>query len=191
MPVDTIRPPAALVVIDLQRGITALPTIGSADDVVARSARLADAFRERGLPVVLVNTAFSSGGADALRPATDAQAPVRKMDADFAVLRPELGDDPADVRITKRQWDAFHGTELDLQLRRRGVRSIVLTGISTSIGVESTARQGYFLGYELVIPSDAVTDTNPASHDDALERIFPRLGRIDTTDAILAALPDR
>ena len=57
----------------------------------------------------------------------------------------ELADGLAaagDIVITKRQWGAFHGTELDLQLRRRGIRGIVLGGIATNFGVEFTGAPG-------------------------------------------------
>ncbi|WP_210494853.1 hydrolase [Patulibacter sp. SYSU D01012] len=188
MPVTHLTPEPALVLVDLQAGITAMPLAHPADGVVARAAALAATFRERRLPVVLVTVAFSPDGSDALRPPVDAAPPAASPGPDFAALRPELGATDGDLRIVKRQWDAFFGTELDLQLRRRGVRSVVLAGIATSIGVESTARSAYSLGYEVVVASDAVTDTQPLAHANSLERIFPRLGRVDTTDAVLAAL---
>lgn len=188
MPLTTLDPKSALVLIDLQIGITALPTITPADQIVARSARLADAFRGAGLPVVLVNTNFAPDGADLLKPRNDAPAPKMTIGPDFADLRPELGAAATDIRITKHQWDAFFGTGLDLQLRRRGVSQIVLAGISTSIGVESTARQAYSLGYQLAIATDAVTDIVATAHDNALTTIFPRIAELDTTDAILTAL---
>lgn len=189
MPVTTLDPRTALVLIDLQVGITALPTVDDAEAVVTNAARLAAAFRARGLPVALVRTSFSPDGADALRPRTDGQQPRLAVGPDFATLRPELDRQPGDVVVTKRQWDAFHGTELDLQLRRRGVTGIVLAGISTSIGVESTARHAHALGYEQAFATDALTDTVRSAQDDALRTIFPRIGQLDTTSAIIAALP--
>ena len=136
MPVSTLDPRTALVVIDLQKGITALPTIVPADTIVANAARLAAAFRSRGLPVVLVRTSFAHDGADMLTPRNEQPPPSLTRAPDFAELRPELARAHEDIVITKHQWDAFFGTELDLQLRRRGVTGIVLVGISTSIGVE-------------------------------------------------------
>ena len=188
MPVTHLTPHAALVLVDLQAGITAMPVAHPADEIVARAATLATAFRDHRLPVVLVTVAFSPDGGDALRPPVDAAPPAASPGPDFATLRPELGATDGDLRVVKRQWDAFFGTELDLQLRRRGVRSVVLAGIATSIGVESTARSAYSLGYEVVVAADAVTDTQPLAHENSLQRIFPRLGRVDTSDAVLAAL---
>jgi len=188
VPVQILDPRTALVLIDLQKGITAMPTVDPADQIVERAAALARAFRERELPVVRVRVAFSPDGGDVLRSRVDAQPPVTTRGADWAELREEIGTGPHDIIITKRQWDAFFGTELDLQLRRRQITGIVLAGISTSIGVESTARHGRELSYQIAIASDAVTDTVKAAHENSLQRIFPRLGQIDTTAAIIAAL---
>jgi nicotinamidase-related amidase len=188
MPVQTLDPRTALILIDLQKGITAMPTVDPADAIVERAAGLARAFRERELPVVLVRVAFSPDGGDVIRSRVDAPPPAMSRGPDWADLREEIGTGPHDIIITKRQWDAFFGTELDLQLRRRKMTGIVLAGISTSIGVESTARHGRELGYEIAIASDAVTDTVKAAHENSLQRIFPRLGQIDTSAAIIAAL---
>jgi nicotinamidase-related amidase len=188
VPIDTIDPRAALVLIDLQRGITALPTVHDAEEVVRRGARLAAAFRDRGLPVVLVRVTPSPDGGDALTPKVDAPGPQVAPSPDFAELRPELGRGDGDIVITKRQWDAFHGTELDLQLRRRGVREIVLGGIATSIGVEGTARQAHARGYDQVVVTDAITDMVASAHENSVTTILPRIARLADTDAVLAAL---
>jgi nicotinamidase-related amidase len=189
MSVDALAPNTALVVIDLQQSITALPTVSPADAVVEQAARLTDAFRRRGLPVVLVNVGLSTDGGEALRARVDAPAAPRPRDPQAMALRAELGAGEHDIRIAKRNWDAFVGTELDVQLRRRGVSAIVLAGISTSIGVESTARTAYALGYEVVVATDAVTDLNAQAQDASLRVILPRIARLDDTDAVLDALP--
>ena len=188
MPVQVLDSRTALVLIDLQKGIAARATADPSSEIIARAARLAKAFRERQLPVVRVRVAFSPDGGDVLRSRTDAAPPSSKRGPDFSQLCEEIGSGPTDIIITKRQWDAFYGTELDLQLRRRKMTGIVLAGISTSIGVESTARHARELGYEVAVASDAVTDTVRAAHENSLQRIFPRLGQVDTTDAILGAL---
>lgn len=189
MPVQQLDPRTALVLIDLQKGITGMPTLESGDVIVQRAATLARAFRERELPVVRVRVAFSPDGGDMLRSRVDAPPPAASRGPDWADLREEIGSGPHDIIITKRQWDAFYGTELDLQLRRRKITGIVLAGISTSIGVESTARHGRELGYEIAIARDAVTDTVREAHENSLTRIFPRLGQVDSAAAIIAALP--
>ncbi len=135
----------ALVVIDLQRGIAGAPTAPHpASDVVAHATAVAVALRAAGGTVVLVHVTPSADGKDALHPQTDTPAwQPGPRPADWAEIVPELGPEPGDLVITKRQWGAFYGTELDLQLRRRGIDTILLAGISTNVGVESTARDAY------------------------------------------------
>ncbi|AYF75934.1 hydrolase [Nocardia yunnanensis] len=184
-----LDPKTALVLIDLQRGIAAMPTLPhAADEVIARGAQLAKAFRERGLPVVLVRVSFAEDGGD--MPPGRTMQPGGRMTppAGWDELVDELDVQPDDLRITKRQWGAFHGTSLDVQLRRRGVTTIVLGGIATSIGVESTARAAHEHGYHVVVATDAVADRDAASHDHSIEKIFPRLGVTATTDEVLDVL---
>ncbi len=181
----------ALVLIDLQAGIVARDTQPYASSaVVARAARLARRFREVGATVFLVRVTPSPDGRDALRPLADVARPAGTgaPPADFATLVPDLGPEPGDLVITKRQWGAFHGTELDLQLRRRGIRTIVLAGISTERGVESTARAAYEHAYGLVVVEDACSASDAADHRHSMTRIFPQIGRVRTTEQVLAAL---
>ena len=181
MPLTQIDPVAALVVIDMQKGIVALPTAHPAGEVAQRIATLARAFRERALPVVLVNVAGRAPGR------TDAQTNIPPA-PDWAELIPALDRQPSDHAVTKQQFGAFEGTALEQILRRRGVTQIFLTGISTSIGVESTARQAYDRGYHVVFVADAMTDRAIESHRHSVERIFPRLGEVTSADEVLAKL---
>ncbi|HEX7641621.1 MAG TPA: hydrolase [Burkholderiaceae bacterium] len=187
----TLDPAAtALVLIDLQNGITAMGAHPhGAADVVARAAKLAKRFREVGAPVVLVNVAFPAGPA-ALRPEADAVMKLPdSMPQGWDSLMPELEAGANDICITKQQWGAFYGTGLDMQLRRRGVKTIVLGGIATNIGVESTARDAYELGYHQVIVEDACGSTvSKEMHDFAFKFIFPRLSRVRSTEDVLKAL---
>lgn len=190
MAITTVDPKTALVVIDLQNGITAMPGAPvPTPDVIKNSVELAQAFRDRGLPVVLVNVTFAEDGADGLPGRTDQQRPARQMPAGWDAVIADLEGHASDIRVTKRNWSAFYGTNLDLHLRRRGVTQIVLTGIATSIGVESTARFAHEHGYHVTIATDAVTDSSAEAHLNSVERIFPRLAENGTTAEILAALP--
>jgi nicotinamidase-related amidase len=101
---------------------------------------------------------------------------------------PEIAALHGGVVITKRQWSAFHGTELDLQLRRRKITSIVLGGIATNFGVESTARDAWQHGYEVVIAEDMCSSMGAGLHEFAMQKILPRVGRIRSTADILSAL---
>jgi nicotinamidase-related amidase len=179
----------ALVVIDLQKGIVALPAAPRpATEVIGNAGALARAVRAGGGLVVRVRVTPSPDLKDALHPESDAPPLVRNRPPDFAELVPEIEVQPGDLLITKRQWGAFHGTELDLQLRRRGLRTIILCGISTSIGVESTARNAYELGYEQVFVEDACAAPTAEEHANSMTRIFPRIGRVRSTAQVLAAL---
>lgn len=183
----------ALVLIDLQQGIVARELAPhSAATVVGNAARLGRRCNEVNAVVVPVNVAFSDGGADRLRQPVDAPTPVPAggMPRDWAELVPEIAALRADVRITKRQWGAFFGSELDLQLRRRGVTTIILGGIATNFGVESTAREGWQLNYDVIIADDACTSMDADMHRFSVERIFPRIARVRSTLEILAAFDD-
>jgi len=180
----------ALVVIDLQRGILARETSPHANaDVLARSVKLVTACRKAGVQVVLVNVGFSPDEKDRLSLPADAPNPPGKVPPGYSDLDPSLGSAESDLLITKRQWGAFYGTALDQQLRRRGIRTIILCGIATNFGVESTARDAWERNYELVFAEDAMAGMAPGAHEFAIKTIFPRLGRIRRTGDILAALP--
>lgn len=178
----------ALVIIDLQQGIVAYKTAPHASaEVIERSARLAKALREKGGKVVYVHVNMS----DFLKlPADqsmrDPNAPPPPPEA--SELVPEAGFQEGDLLITKRHWGAFAGTDLEKQLRQRGIETIILTGISTNFGVESTARQGTGLGFAFVIVEDACTSQDAEMHKFSFEKIFPRLARVRTTEEVLAAL---
>jgi nicotinamidase-related amidase len=185
MPLTQLDKTAALVVIDLQKGIVSLPTAHPTDQIVARAAELARAFRAHQLPVVLVHV---TGGAPGR---TQTPTPKGQRPADWAELVPQLDRQPGDHVVTKQRWGAFTGTRLDDYLRQRGVTQIVLAGISTSIGVESTARSAYELGYNVVLVTDSMTDRDADSHRHSVEKIFPRLGETTSTAEVVKMLGAR
>jgi nicotinamidase-related amidase len=181
----------ALVLIDLQKGIvgrTLDPHSGA--DVIAKSAALGKRLAELGGQIVLVHVGFSKDGSDRPGGGVDSpmQAPPGGFPADFMEFVPEIAALPAHVTILKRQWGAFHGTELDLQLRRRGITTIILGGVATNFGVESTAREAWQHHYSVVIAEDACSSMGPDMHKFAIEKILPRIARVRSTAEILAAL---
>jgi nicotinamidase-related amidase len=181
MPLTQLDAVAALVVIDLQKGVVGLPAVHPTDDIVGRTARLARAFRERGWPVILVNVAGRAPGR------VDAKFNFSPA-ADWSELVPQLDRQPSDYTVTKLQIGAFYGTALEQILRRRGVTQVFLAGVSTSGGVEATARNAFDHGYNVVLVVDAMTDLNSDAHRNSVERIFPRIGEVTTTDEALARL---
>lgn len=179
----------ALVLIDLQQGIVARPASPhAAADVVARGAALARAARARGVLVVLVRVAFDVALRDRLAPPADAPMPATPLPPTWSDLVPEVEQGPDDVVVTKRQWGAFYGTDLDLQLRRRGIRTILLAGIATNFGVESTARDAWERAYHVVFVEDAMSSLTAEMHQFSVASIFPRLGRVRSSAQVLAAL---
>ncbi|MFJ8196659.1 isochorismatase family protein [Streptomyces sp. NPDC096152] len=188
MALTALDPRTALVVIDLQAGIVGAPTAPlPGAEVVARTVELADAFRARDLPVVLVRVSFAADFGD-VPPGRTETPRGGSRPAGWDVLVPELAGHAGDITVTKHNWGAFHGTDLDVQLRRRGVTQIVLTGVATSIGVESTARAAHEHGYHVTLATDAMTDLDAEAHRGSVERIFPRLGETGTTAELLALL---
>jgi nicotinamidase-related amidase len=173
----------ALVLIDLQKGVLGMPVVPhSAADVYERSKRLAKRFQLAAAPVVWVRVSFSANLADAPAVPVDRPTPYTALPPGWDEFpEPPL---PSDVVITKRHWGAFYGTELDLQLRRRGIRRIVLGGIATNIGVESTARSAAEHGYELVILEDLCSCVSAESHAFSFKRVFPRIARVTTSSDI-------
>ena len=182
MPLTKLDTNSALIVIDLQKGIVDLPTAHPVNEIVNQTAQLTRAFRERSLPVVLVN-------ADGEAPGRTEQAfSLRERPAGWTELLPELDQQPEDLTITKQTWGAFQNTSLHEQLKKLGMTQVVIAGILTSAGVESTAREAYALGYNVTLAIDAMTDLSVDAHLNSITRIFPRLGETGTTQEIIDLL---
>lgn len=179
----------ALILIDLQKGITRYSTAPhTAPDVIANGLRLAERSRAAGATVILVRVAFAADGSDRLQTPTDSQSPAAPPAADWSDIVPELGPKAGDLVVTKRQWGAFYGTDLELHLRRRGIKTIVIGGISTNFGVESTARDAWERAFAMVFVEDAMSAMSGDAHAFAIANIFPRLGRVRSTAEVLNAL---
>ncbi len=178
----------ALVIIDLQRGITGRKTAPyDSDVVISNAASLAEEFRRNKMPVFLVHVVANEF--DRLKPvADDSMRMTGPMPKDWADFVPELNLTSEDIIITKKQWGAFYGTDLDLQLRRRKIDTIVLCGISTNIGVESTARFAYEYGYNQIFVEDAMTAMLEEEHNNTVNYIFKKIGLVRKTDDIIQSL---
>jgi nicotinamidase-related amidase len=177
---------SALILVDLQQGILAMATAPRpASEVLQTGKALADRFRAVDAPVVLVRIAWAADFSDA--PSAQVDQPTARPPGGLPPTWSVLADglmSPADIVIVKRHWGAFIGTELDLQLRRRGVRTLALGGIATNFGVESTARSAWEHGYEVVVIEDACASVSAEAHDFAVKTIFPRIARVTAADAI-------
>ncbi|HEY9249009.1 MAG TPA: isochorismatase family protein [Rariglobus sp.] len=185
MALTTLDPQTALIVVDLQKGIVGSPFAHPISEVVERTRSLADAFRQRGLPVILVNVAGGAPGRTE-RPRHSEPFPEGWTD-----IIPELDRQPNDIVVTKRTWGAFASTGLEDQLKALGVTQVVVTGVATGTGVEATARQAYEQGFNVTLAIDAMTDIRPEAHDYSIANVFPRLGETGTTQAIIDLLGTR
>lgn len=183
MPITTLDPQTALVIVDLQKGLAGLLPEQASRAVVGCSRALADAFRARRLPVVLVTV-------DAVAPGrTDHPGRLpANLPPGFTDVLPELGQVPSDIVVTKRTWGAFASTDLEDRLRTLAVTQVVITGVATGFGVESTARQAYEAGFNVTLATDAMTDPRPETHEHSVANVFPRLGETGSTAEILSFL---
>ena len=182
VPIITLDPKSALIVIDLQKGIVSLPTVHPMDDVVERVAVLAEAFRRNGLPVVLVNVAGGAPGR------TEQPRSHRDFPAGWTDLIPELNRQPQDHVATKHTPGAFTDTGLEAHLKTLGVTQVVVVGVATSNGVEVTALQAYELGFNVTLATDAVTDLHADAHAYSITRVFPRIGETGKAEEIIGLL---
>lgn len=185
MPLTVLDPRTALVVVDLQQGVVDLPLVHPMSDIIDRTRSLLEAFRSHHLPVVLVNVAGGAPGR------TEQPSRHQDLPEEWTELIPELDPQPDDILVTKRTRGAFIGTGLESRLRQIGVTQVVITGVATSSGVESTASQAYELGFNVTLAIDAMTDARPEAHDWSLTHVFPRLGETGTTRQILDLLAAR
>lgn len=186
MPLTAIDPITALVVIDLQRGTVDHALIHPLSEIIERTRELIDAFRAESLPIVLVNVAGRAPGRTEQGPRS------RQTFAEgWTELLPELGQQPGDMIVTKRSWGAFATTDLEGQLKARGVTQVVITGVATSGGVEATARQAYEQGFHVTLALDAMTDVRKEAHEYSVRNIFPRLGETGSTQEIISLLKRR
>src|ERR1700729_3318216 len=177
----------ALVLIDLQNAIVGMnPLPHTAVQVVENSKKLADAFRGQGAPVVYVRVDLN----DFMNPPVDQPHNLgdKPLPAAASEITPSAGFQHGDILVTKRHWGAFAGTDLEQQLRSRGIDTVVLTGISTNVGVESTARQGTGLGFSFLLAEDACSSQNAEQHRFAFENIFPRPTRVPSTESVRSPL---
>jgi nicotinamidase-related amidase len=185
VPVTTLDPKTALIVVDLQKGIVSSTFIHPIADIIERTQALLAAFRELHLPVVLVNVDAGAPGR------TEQPRRFATFPEGFADLIPELDHRSSDITVTKRTWGAFASTDLEVQLKAHGVTQVVITGVVTGTGVEATARQAYEAGFNVTLATDAMTDVRPEAHAYSLAHVFPRLGETGTTQEIINLLGTR
>jgi len=183
MAVTTLDPHTALLVIDLQQALLAGNPSQAIHDVVERAATLADAFRAQALPVVLVEVRGTPPGRSDVNPQGGSRT------EGWTDLLPQLNRQPQDQHVIKRAWGAFTGTNLEATMKLQGVTQVVICGVATSLGVESTARQGADAGFHVTLATDAMLDRTPEAHAFTVQHVFPLLGETGSVEDIIALLP--
>jgi nicotinamidase-related amidase len=178
----------ALVLIDLQKGILKMETAHPTENILKNVASLVDTFRKKGLPIVVVNVIPMGAERKNIRVEMPLSSKNAALQEGFADIIPEIKTTDGDIFITKRTWNAFCNTSLHQELQKRNVTGIVLGGISTSIGVEGTARAASELGYNISFATDAMTDRLLAAHENSIRNIFPRIGELGSTKEIIKIL---
>ncbi len=186
MPLTTLDPNTALIVIDLQKGLVNGSFIHPIDEVIDRTRALIDVFRVKNLPAVLVNVAGRAPGRTEQGPRSSLSFSEGWKD-----LLPQLAQQSSDIVVTKRSWGAFATTDLERQLKARGVTQVVVTGVATSGGVEATARQAYEQGFNVTLALDAMTDIREVAHEYSIRNVFPRVGETGSTQEIIWLLERR
>jgi nicotinamidase-related amidase len=175
----------ALVLIDLEYGIVAMNLAPySSAEVVRKGAELAKTFRQKGGTVVFVKVLIP----EMLQLPVDTPLMRGTPPPNATELVPEAGVQPEDLIVRKRSWGAFYGTDLEQHLRRRGIKTIVIGGIATNFGVESTARAAFDQGYEVVFAEDAMSSVSTEVHEFPIKHVFPRMGRVRSVEQIVNAL---
>ncbi|MGJ5818588.1 cysteine hydrolase family protein [Paludibaculum fermentans] len=185
MPLTTLDPNTALLVIDLQKGLVNGDFIHPIAEVIHRTRALIDVFRTRHLPVVLVNVAGRAPGRTEQGPRGGTSFSEK-----WTELLPQLDQQPDDIAVTKRSWGAFATTDLERRLKARGVTQVVVTGIVTSVGVEATARQAYEQGFHVTLALDAMTDLREEAHQYCIRNVFPRVGETGSSPEIISLLEE-
>ena len=183
MSLTTIDPNTALIVIDLQKGIVNGNFVHPIGGVIDRTRALVDVFRAKNLPVVLVNVAGRAPGRTEPGPRSNTS-----FSEGWTDLLPQLDQQPGDIVITKRSWGAFATTDLEHQLKARGITQVVVTGVATSGGVEATARQAYEQGFNVTLAIDGMTDIREEAHQYSISNVFPRVGETGSTKEIISLL---
>ena len=179
----------ALVLVDLQNFTVGMKTVPiSGREVLANAIRLAEACRRAGILVVLIRVGHEDNLMPHPSPKIDASFGSFQLEADAKEIAAELGPKPRDVIVHKYKWGAVHGTNLGTHLRRRGIRTLIMGGLVTNVGVDTTMRQAQERGYDQILVEDATAAMSAEEHDYVLKFIAPRLSCVRSAEAVLAAI---
>lgn len=174
----------ALLVMDYQPGI--LERLEEPEALLARASDAIDVVRRHGGHVGYVRVAFEDADYQSI-PSTSTMARVAAAgrafhaDSPTTAIHQDIAPQAGDIVVRKTRVGALSTTDLDEQLRRRGITTLILAGISTSGVVLSTVRDAADRDYQVLVLSDATADPEPGVHKFLTEKIFPRQARVITT----------
>ncbi len=190
----------AVLTMEIQRGVvgdlSSFPQLAEAAErvgVVLNTARILDAARSRGIPVVHCTAEFRADRAGSTVNCQLIAAMVRNPDHLLVGTPPTelvaaLGPEPGDLISSRLHGvSPFAGTSLDAWLRSLGVRTIVATGVSVNLGVLGLAIEAVNLGYAVVVPRDTVAGIPREYADAVLDNTFPLISTLTSTNELLAA----
>jgi nicotinamidase-related amidase len=195
----TDTPPAidprrtALLLMDYQSGI--LSRLGDAADLLERAAHAIAVVRGRGGQIGYVRVAFEDADYEAVpahshfAPLLATAGPAMHADSPATAVHERIAPEPGDIVVRKTRVGAFSTTDLDDQLRSRGITTLILAGLSTSGVLLSTVRDASDRDYRVLVLADASADPQPGVHEFLTERIFPRQAQVITTGDLENVLP--
>lgn len=180
----------ALLVMDYQNGVVSqIPDSGALLD---RAAAAIAAVRSAGGHVGYVRVGFEPADYAAFAPTSRMGAMVsaagRVFDADSpaTAIHDRVAPRTGDIVVRKTRVGAFSTTDLDAQLRERGVDTLILAGISTSGVTLSTVRDASDRDYRLLVLADGCADRDPEVHDLLVRKVFPRQAQVVTLGELAA-----
>jgi nicotinamidase-related amidase len=191
LPLD--RAHTALLAMDCQSGIVS-QYVKPAEEFLGRASKVLKAARQADMPVVHVRVGFRPGlpevgDRNKLFAAVKASPQYQKLfDGPAGEIHPALGPEPGDIVVTKHRVSAFAGTDLEMILRAKEIRTLVLFGIATSGVVLSTLLEASDADYEPLVIADCCADMNQELHNALLTHLFPRRATVTTADEVIAAL---
>jgi ureidoacrylate peracid hydrolase len=170
-------------------------------NILANLQRLLAGARKVGMPTFYPSGAHAADGADNVLRLTDTDmdlkpgggadkpiAPRFHKASNDAEVAPEVAPQKGDLVVPKQRWSSFHQTNLDLQLRVRGIDTIVIAGGSTDVGIASTVFAARDLDYGIVVIRDGCYSARGNNNEFFLERVFPRMGRVLSVDEAVALM---
>jgi nicotinamidase-related amidase len=182
---------SALLVMDYQAGI--LDRLPQADELLARAAETIALVRGLGGQIGYVRVAFEDADyadipATSMMGARVASAGrTFRNDSPATAIHDRIAPEPGDIVVRKTRVGAFSTTDLDQQLRDRGIDTLILAGLSTSGVVLSTVRDAHDRDYRVFVLADLTADPEPGVHEFLTGTIFPRQAYV-ITSAVLTDL---